>query len=82
MLKRPTDERKRLELYQAMNAVKHTSDGQIIIKYLKSELQRLQDNNDKEDDITTFRQIQGANQYGKKFLSMIEVSSEEIKKLR
>ena len=36
MLKQPADGQERLRLYQAMSALKHTADGQTIIKYLKT----------------------------------------------
>jgi len=81
MLRQPQDKREALRLYQALNAFGHSEAGKIILKYLESEKNRLQDLNDNEDEEYKFRQVQGVNKLLRKFISMAINSNEEVKKL-
>lgn len=81
MIKQPKDKREAVNLYKALTGFKHTSDGQVILKYLASEKNRLQEKLNKEDDIVIVRRLQSANVTIGNFLEMVEKSNNEVSNL-
>jgi hypothetical protein len=82
MVCEPQDQKEALLFYKAMNCFQKIQETQAMVKWLESELVRLDSANRRELVDVEFRQRQGACQAIEKILSMAKDASNKIDKLQ
>jgi hypothetical protein len=78
MLRIPKPPQEAKQIYSALLSFAHTPQGKVLIPWLESEKRRMQDQNDKQDDLISLRQTQGANQVIEKFLKLIREAKDKL----